>query len=99
MDGRPPAAGAPTRRSGCPIARSWQTFDSIRAEVGRPELILGCDCILRKIEIERKQLSSAVNHLFARNQVIGFATYGEQVDGMHVSQTFTGVAIGAARVA
>jgi len=26
--------------------------------------------------------------------VIGFATYGEQFNSMHVNQTFTGIAIG-----
>ena len=31
----------------------------------------------------------------AKNNVIGFATYGEQFNAMHVNQTFTGVAIGA----
>ncbi len=28
------------------------------------------------------------------NQVSGCSTYGEQFDGLHVNQTFTGVAIG-----
>ena len=32
---------------------------------------------------------------FLRSQnVIGFNTYGEQFNGMHINQTFTGVAIG-----
>lgn len=75
-----------------------QTFERVRQEVGTPEMILGCDCILRRIEIEREDLRGEVDRLFARNQVVGFATYGEQVDGIHVNQTFTGVAIGAPRV-
>jgi hypothetical protein len=28
--------------------------------------------------------------------VIGFSSYGEQYRGMHVNQTFTGIAIGGA---
>ena len=32
-----------------------------------------------------------------RNNVIGFATYGEQFNAMHVNQTFTGVAIGSGK--
>ena len=28
-----------------------------------------------------------------RNRVVGFSTYGEQFNGMHVNQTMTGVAI------
>jgi hypothetical protein len=35
-----------------------------------------------------------VGRIFAENKVIGFATYGEQYNAMHVNQTFTGVAIG-----
>jgi hypothetical protein len=27
--------------------------------------------------------------------VVGFSTYGEQYNGIHVNQTFTGVAIGS----
>jgi hypothetical protein len=38
-----------------------------------------------------------MSELLQANKVIGFATYGEQYNGMHVNQTFTGVALGAAR--
>jgi len=71
-------------------------FARIRVEVGEPDLIIGCDCVLRNIEIEAQQLKAAVSELFVRNGVIGFCTYGEQFHSMHVNQTFTGVAIGAA---
>jgi hypothetical protein len=71
-------------------------FARIREEVGEPDLIIGCDCVLRNIEIEVQQLKGTVSELFVRNGVIGFCTYGEQFHSMHVNQTFTGVAIGAA---
>jgi hypothetical protein len=71
-------------------------FARIRKEVGEPDLIIGCDCVLRNIEIEVQQLKGIVSELFVRNGVIGFCTYGEQFHSMHVNQTFTGVAIGAA---
>jgi hypothetical protein len=71
-------------------------FARIRQEVGEPDLIIGCDCVLRNIEIEAQQLKATVSELFVRNGVIGFCTYGEQFHSMHVNQTFTGVAIGAA---
>ena len=32
--------------------------------------------------------------MFAANNVIGFSTFGEQFQAMHVNQTFTGAAIG-----
>ncbi len=71
-------------------------FARIQSEVGEPDLIIGCDCVLRNIEIEAQQLKGIVSELFVRNGVIGFCTYGEQFHSMHVNQTFTGVAIGAA---
>jgi hypothetical protein len=71
-------------------------FEQIRRVLGNPELIIGCDCVLRNLEIEQRQLKQTVSELFVRNGVIGFCTYGEQFNSMHVSQTFTGIAIGAA---
>ncbi len=71
-------------------------FERIERELGQPELIIGCDCVLRNVEIEQRQLKRAVSELFVRHGVIGFCTYGEQFHSMHVNQTFTGIAIGAA---
>ncbi|WP_310446391.1 nitric oxide-sensing protein NosP [Thiobacillus sp.] len=73
-----------------------QTFGKIRAEIGPPQLVLGCDCILRNLEISQSNLKDCVGELFRRNNTIGFSCYGEQFKGMHVNQTLTGIAIGAA---
>lgn len=70
-------------------------FAAVEAEVGPPQLILGCDCILRFIEAGQRDLRGEIGRLMAKNSVIGFATYGEQYNAMHVNQTFTAVAIGA----
>ena len=40
-------------------------------------------------------LNERVSQLMVDNNVVGFATYGEQFNGMHVNQTFTGVALGS----
>jgi hypothetical protein len=72
-------------------------FRQVRGAVGEPELVIGCDCILRKLEMERRSLTEPANRVFKKNRVIGFATYGEQYHAMHISQTFTGVAIGAGK--
>ncbi|MFO1076433.1 MAG: nitric oxide-sensing protein NosP [Planctomycetota bacterium] len=74
-----------------------KTFARVRAQVGEPELVIGCDCILRHLEIDRENLKDQISPILARNNVIGFSTYGEQFEAMHVNQTFTGVAIGAAK--
>lgn len=57
-----------------------------------PDFILGFDCFLRKLEIEQKQLTSEASKLLRARQVLGFNTYGEQHCGVHVNQTFVGVA-------
>lgn len=70
-------------------------FAAIEAQIGPPQLIIGCDCILRRLEVERLGERDRVGELFVKHHVVGFSTYGEQINGMHVNQTFTGVAIGS----
>jgi hypothetical protein len=72
-----------------------QAFTQIRADIGPPQFVLGCDCILRKLEIYQNQLKDRVGEVFLRNNTIGFNTYGEQFQGVHINQTLVGIAIGA----
>lgn len=83
-------------RAGDIFANLALTFDNLREEIGQPALTLGCDCILRNLEISQKQLKGKFGELFQRNNTVGFSTYGEQFGGVHVNQTFTGIAIGFA---
>lgn len=69
-------------------------FRQMRQVVHEPALVLGCDCILRRLEFEQSGLATSVGRLMAEQKVFGFSTYGEQFNGLHVNQTFTGVAIG-----
>lgn len=59
----------------------------------RPEAILACDCILRRLAVEQVQAMREVSGILAAHKVIGFSTYGEQFNSVHVNQTMTGVAI------
>lgn len=77
------------------VANLQKAFDDVHAAIGVPQLVLGCDCILRRLETEREGIKDRIGDIFARNNVIGFATYGEQFNSMHVNQTFTGIAIGS----
>ncbi|MCA3511208.1 MAG: FIST C-terminal domain-containing protein [Rhodobacter sp.] len=63
------------------------------AEGGAPDAIIACDCILRRMEAMEKQRSGAISALLQQHRVLGFSTYGEQLNSMHVNQTMTGVAI------
>lgn len=60
---------------------------------GAPAAILACDCILRRMEAQEKQMSGAISAVLRAHRVVGFSTYGEQWNSMHVNQTMTGVAI------
>ena len=74
-----------------------QAFDELEQDIGSPQLVLGCDCILRNLEITQRDLKSTVGDILNRNHTGGFSTYGEQYRGVHVNQTFTGIAIGSRR--
>ncbi|WP_420843690.1 nitric oxide-sensing protein NosP [Marinobacter salexigens] len=62
--------------------------------VGKPLVTIGCDCFLRRLEAEVIGESDAVSAFLRHHKVVGFNTYGEQFNGMHINQTFTGVVIG-----
>ena len=70
-----------------------EAFAQISAQIGPPQIVLGFNCILRKIEIYQSSLQERVGELFLRNNTIGFNTYGEQFQGVHLNQTLVGVAI------
>jgi hypothetical protein len=69
-------------------------FEGLRERLGPLLLTIGCDCFLRRLEIEDDGGVEPVSAFLRSQQVIGFNTYGEQFNGMHINQTFTGVAIG-----
>ena len=71
-----------------------QLFAGINQRLGELLLTIGCDCVLRRLESEITGQHQRVEQILIEQQVVGFNTYGEQINGMHVNQTFTGVAIG-----
>lgn len=70
-------------------------LDRLRGEIGPLQLVLGCDCVLRNLEITQRGLKDRVGEVFRQNNVVGFSSYGEQFAGVHINQTFTGIAIGS----
>ena len=81
------------------LADPMDMEDHLRSELGKlakldqPDIILACDCILRKLEAQEKQKTRALSNILSDHKVVGFSTYGEQFNSMHVNQTLTGVAI------
>ena len=73
-----------------------QSFAALRAEIGAPQAVFACDCILRNLEITHDGLKASVSEVFREHNAVGFSTYGEQYGGVHVNQTLTGIAFGTA---
>jgi hypothetical protein len=77
------------------VANLEATFSRLRDQIGPPQLILAGDCILRRVEMTQRDLTARVSELMVRHRVCAFNTYGEQYRGVHVNQTFAGIAIGS----
>jgi len=69
-------------------------FDGIERAIGPPELVIAFDCILRGLELDQRRIRERAGALMDRVNAVGFSTYGEQCEAMHMNQTFTGIAIG-----
>lgn len=77
------------------LQRSLETqLQMAEKVVGPPLVTIGCDCFLRRLEAEFAGIDQEVSRFLRQHRVIGFNSYGEQFDGMHINQTFTGVVIG-----
>lgn len=71
-----------------------QLFARIERAVGPPAAVLGFDCIFRRLELQTRGMERHVSGMLAANNVVGFSTYGEQFQAMHLNQTFSGIAFG-----
>ena len=71
-----------------------QTLEEVETALGGIDLVLGFDCILRRLDAENRQIRHQVDALYRRFNVVGFHTYGEQYNAMHLNQTLTGIAFG-----
>lgn len=78
-----------------PIETARKAFQKVTEQVGEPQLTIASSCILRSLEFKEKNLTESMSEIYLMNNVVGFSTYGEQWDALHVNQTFAGIAIGA----
>lgn len=79
-----------------PLLANLETMlSTVQQRLGGAATIIGCDCFLRRLALESSQQIDQASTLLRQARVVGFNTYGEQHYGMHVNQTFTGVAFGA----
>ena len=63
-------------------------------EIPQNRFFILCDCVLRKLELNSRGIIGEMNQLLGGCNAIGFSTYGEQFNSIHVNQTLTGVVIG-----
>lgn len=82
-----------------PVETLNEAFAKVREKIPGLSVIIGCDCIQRRIQFEHEGLEQQIGSIMIQNRVVGFSTYGEQYNGLHVNQTFTGVAIGGSNIA
>jgi hypothetical protein len=71
-----------------------QMFADTERELGPVAAYIGFDCLHRRLDAEQRQIVRDLEDLYRRHGVVGFNTYGEQFESMHLNQTFSGVAIG-----
>ena len=76
------------------VRSTLDTIEGIETELGGTDLIIGFDCILRRLDAESRQVRHSVDEIYRRFGVAGFHTYGEQFNAMHLNQTLTGIAFG-----
>ena len=67
-------------------------FDALRSEFGQFDAVLGFDCTLRMVDAQNRQVKHRIAEIYRENNVVGFNTFGEQYNSMHLNQTFTGIA-------
>jgi hypothetical protein len=69
-------------------------LEELDAKLGGIDLVVGFDCILRRLDAETRQIRHQMDELYRKYSVAGFHTYGEQYNAMHLNQTLTGIAFG-----
>jgi hypothetical protein len=70
------------------------TLHELDETLGGIDIVVGFDCILRRLDAETRQIRHQMDELYRKYGVTGFHTYGEQFNAMHLNQTLTGIAFG-----
>jgi len=76
------------------LSATTSMFEELDTALGGVDLVVGFDCILRRLDAETHQIRHQMDELYRKYSVAGFHTYGEQYNAMHLNQTLTGIAFG-----
>jgi hypothetical protein len=75
------------------------TLDDLDRRLAGIDMVLGFDCCYRRVDAANRQIMRPMAELYRKYNVVGFGTYGEQYQSMHLNQTLTGIAFGKRQVA
>lgn len=76
------------------LSSTESILQQLDAKLGGIDLVVGFDCMLRRLDAETRQIRHQLDELYRKYSVAGFHTYGEQFNAMHLNQTLTGIAFG-----
>jgi hypothetical protein len=80
------------------LSSTAAALDEIDTALGGIDLVVGFDCMLRRLDAESRQIRHQMDALYRKYAITGFHTYGEQFNAMHLNQTLTGIAFGNRRI-
>lgn len=65
------------------------------ASAGPIDLLIGSNCVLRALETTAGDFHGEIGGLFKKftRHMVGFDTYGEQLDGLHINQTLVALVL------
>jgi hypothetical protein len=75
------------------------TLDDLDRRLAGIDMVLGFDCCYRRVDAANRQIMRPMAELYRKYNVVGFGTYGEQYQSMHLNQTLTGIAFGKRQAA
>ena len=81
------------------VESTRESLIEVDRNLGGIDVIFGFDCILRRLDAQNRQVFRGMSQLYREHRVIGFGTYGEQYQSLHLNQTLTGIAFGRALTA
>jgi len=76
------------------VLSTKNTLEELDRQLGGLQVVLGFDCILRRLDAENRQIVHQLEETYRKSRLVGFHTYGEQYKSMHLNQTLTGIAFG-----
>ncbi len=77
-----------------PIRTLRSELESVHREIGPIGLTIGIECAFRKLENERRQLTHEMAGLCRDYNIVGFSSFGEQYNSIHMNHSFSGIALG-----